>query len=232
MKRNLSARQIKIFKIVSLLVFLCFIGLTTIFIGKPMLELADKPEEFRIWINDLGVWGMIVFVAMVFIQVIFALIPGEPLELAAGYAFGPYLGTLLCIIGILLGSIIVFISVRKFGAKFVEVFFNSKKISDLKFLKYSKKRNVLMFVVFVIPGTPKDLLCYFAGLTDVKLSFFIFLSTIGRIPSIVTSTVGGGALGDKSYILAIIVFGITLIISALGLLLYKFICKKQNKATK
>ena len=86
-----------------------------------------------------------------------------------------------------------------------------------------------MFIVFFIPGTPKDLLCYFAGLTDVKIGLFIFFSTVGRLPSVLTSTVSGGALGSKSYLFAITVLVLTIALSCLGLWLYKVICTRNNK---
>ena len=85
-------------------------------------------------------------------------------------------------------------------------------------------------VIFILPGTPKDLLCYFAGITDIKLWKLILICSLGRIPAIVTSTLGGDALGTKSYILAIIVFASTVAVSLGGALIYKIISKKHNKA--
>lgn len=71
----------------------------------------------------------------------------------------------------------------------------------------------------MIPGTPKDLLCYFAGLTDIRLSLWLLICSLGRLPSIVTSTVGGDALGTSNYWFAAAVFAITLVISLVGLLI-------------
>ena len=84
--------------------------------------------------------------------------------------------------------------------------------------------------IYMIPGTPKDLLGYFAGLTDIPFPVFCLVCTLGRIPSVITSTVGGNALGTKSYGSAILVFAFTFAISALGLLIYNAICKKHKGA--
>ena len=111
----------------------------------------------------------------------------------------------------------------------MELFFSRKKLSELKFLQTTPKRNFLFLIIFAIPGTPKDLLCYFAGLTDMKLWLWLLISSLGRLPSLVTSTVGGDALGTESYLLAIIVFAATVLISGLGLLVYRIICKKHEK---
>ena len=77
-------------------------------------------------------------------------------------------------------------------------------------------------------GTPKDLLGYFAGLTDLPFPVFCVICTLGRIPSVVTSTLGGNALGTESYAAAVIVFAIALAVSALGLAAYHWICRKYK----
>ena len=129
-----------------------------------------------------------------------------------------------------MGSIITFSLVRRFGMGLVRVFFSEEKINSVKFLKTSNARNILFLVIYMIPGTPKDLLGYFAGLTDIPFPVFCLVCTLGRIPSVVTSTVGGDALGTKSYRAAILVFAFTFAISALGLMIYNAICKKHEGA--
>ena len=103
------------------------------------------------------------------------------------------------------------------------------KLEKLKFLQSSPKRDALFWLVFMVPGTPKDLLCYFAGLTDLPWGTWLLIATVGRLPSIVTSTIGGNALGTKNYWGAILVFVITLAISAAGLLFYDRLCDRKQK---
>ena len=220
-KRLLAGMSFAIF----LLVFLA----AAWFIGRPMVRFVQEPELFRAWVDDHGVWGALTFLGMMFLQVVVAIIPGEPLEIGAGYAFGFWEGTALCLLGIFLGSAVVFLLVRRFGTHLVEVFFDKEKIHSLKFLQESKKRDLLIFLVMFIPGTPKDLLSYFAGLTDIKLGRWLLITTVARIPSVITSTVGGNAVGEQNYLFAILVFAGTLAVSGLGLLIYQRISRHRKE---
>lgn len=227
---RLTEKGKRILSIIVLILVLLFAGAVTVLVGKPMIDFVSEPEEFRLWVDSHGIFGKIAFIGMVFFQVVLALIPGEPLEIGAGYAFGAFEGTLLTVIGTVLGSITVFYLVKTLGIKFCELFFKTEKLLSLKILKNKKKRDILAFLIFFLPGTPKDLVTYFLGLTDIKLLNVIFLSGIARLPSIITSTLGGDALGIKKYTTALLVFAITLAISGLGVYIYnKFIVKDKKE---
>lgn len=228
-KENLTEKQKKIIGIMVFLCFLAFCGLVTWFIGRPMIRFVSEPEKFRAWVDEGGFFGKLAFIFMTAFQVVIAFVPGEPLEIGGGYAFGAVEGTVLAVIGITLGSLAVFFLVRRFGVKLVEIFFSREKINELKFLKNTRQRNILIFIVFFLPGTPKDLLTYFAGLTDIKFTHFLLLASVARLPSVITSTLGGNALGAEEYRSAIIVFAVTVAISGAGLLIYRLIRKKRNK---
>lgn len=225
----MTEKQRKIVWIVAIFIFIVFCGAVGYFIGVPMVRLADDPEAFRAWVDGFGIWGRLVFIGMVFLQVIVALIPGEPVELMAGYIFGAVEGTLLSMAGILLGSWVVFALVRRLGPKFAEVFFPEKELKRLAFLKNPKKSGVLAFILMTIPGTPKDLLSYFAGLTPLKTRQWLAIVAVSRIPSLVTSTISGAAAGEENYVLAVVVFVITLIASGVGILYYRRICREQQE---
>ena len=167
---QLNERHKRLLAGLSFLIFILLFLTVAWFIGRPMVRFVQKPELFREWVDAHGICGNLAFLGMMFLQVVIAVIPGEPLEIGAGYAFGFWEGTLLCMLGIFLGSAVVFLLVRRFGTHLVEVFFDKEKIRSLKFLQESKKRDLLIFFVMFIPGTPKDLLSYFAGLTDITLS--------------------------------------------------------------
>lgn len=212
----------------AIIVALIFIGAVGYLVGKPMVEFVREPERFRAWVDSSGFVSRVIFVGMVVFQLIIALIPGEPLEMGAGYAFGAVEGTILCIIGCVIGSALVFLFVRRFGVKLVEVFFPREKIRSMRFLQDSRRLNLLTFIVFFIPGTPKDLLSYFIGLTDMKLGTWLCITAVARIPSIVTSTVTGDALGLKDYQFALIAFGVTLALSLLGILVYRRLSARRH----
>ena len=218
-------KKIYLFAIVVALLFIAAVGYL---VGKPMVEFVREPERFRAWVDSSGFVSRVIFVGMVVFQLVIALIPGEPLEMGAGYAFGAVEGTILCIIGCVIGSALVFLFVRRFGVKLVEVFFPREKIRSLRFLQDSRRLNLLTFIVFFIPGTPKDLLSYFIGLTDMKLGTWLLITAVARIPSIVTSTVTGDALGLKDYQFALIAFGVTLALSLAGILVYRRLSARRH----
>ena len=218
-------KKIYLFAIIVALIFIAAVGYL---VGKPMIEFVREPESFRAWVDSSGFVSRVIFVGMVVFQLIIALIPGEPLEMGAGYAFGAVEGTILCIIGCVIGSALVFLFVRRFGVKLVEVFFPREKIRSLRFLQDSRRLNLLTFIVFFIPGTPKDLLSYFIGLTDMKLGTWLLITAVARIPSIVTSTVTGDALGLKDYQFALIAFGVTLALSLAGILVYRRLSARRH----
>jgi len=216
-----ATRGQKIAAVVSIAVFVLVLVLLTVFVGGPIVKTIGDPAAFRAWVEARGIWGRVLFVGLIVLQIVVAFIPGEPFELAAGYAFGALWGTLLVWIGAIIGTTVVFLFVRKVGVKAVEVFFPREKINSMKYLQDEKKLNAAAFLLFLIPGTPKDLLTYLAGLTKIRLLPWIVLTSIARIPSIVTSTISGNALGIEKYTLAIIVYVATALVSGIGLLVYQ-----------
>jgi uncharacterized membrane protein YdjX (TVP38/TMEM64 family) len=227
--QRLTPGQKKIFGALVLLAAGIFSLAVLLWIGKPLLQFVSDPNLFREWVDNHGIWGRLLFLAMVIFQVIVAIIPGEPFEIGAGYAFGAWEGTALCLAGTTVGSIIVFLLVRTFGVPLVELFFPIERIRSLWFLRTAKRRNVLTFLIFFIPGTPKDLLCYFVGLTDMKLGTWTVITLLARIPSVITSTFGGDALGDREYRVAMTVFAITVAVSLMGLFIYKKIIQPRRR---
>lgn len=161
-------RRRRIFSILSLAVVLAFFTWVTIAVGKPLVELASDPEQFRVWVDQYGIWGRFILIGIMTLQVVVAMIPGEIIEIGAGYAFGAIEGTLLCLAGAAVGSAIIFLLTRCFGIKLVEAFVSREKLSRIKFLRNEKKLNLMIFIAFFIPGTPKDLLTYFIGLTPIS----------------------------------------------------------------
>ncbi len=207
--------------------FVLLLVLLAAFVGKPLISNLSDPAAFRDWAEARGAWGKILFVGMCLLQVVVAFIPAEPLEIAAGYAFGAVYGALLVWVGLVLGSAIVFFLVRRFGVRVVEVFFSREQIDSYRFLRDEKRLGVLFFFLYLIPGTPKDFLAYCAGLTKIRFLPWLIVTSLARIPSIVTSTVGGNALGTKNYGFAIGVFGITAVLCFAGMLLYARLEKRR-----
>ena len=146
----------------------------------------------------------------------------------AGFIYNPIGGMIACMVGSTIGSLIIYVFVKKFGINFIDKLVGVEKMNQVSFLQNKEKLNILCFIVFFIPGTPKDILTYFIPLTDMKLSTFLLITTFARIPSIITSTIGGYALGIENYMVSIVVFAITGMISIFGIYIYKRINQKKT----
>ena len=227
-KQSFSPRTKRIISI-CLLVFLAVFGfLIYWFIGRPMIDFVSEPDQFRRFVSQYGIWSRLTFVVMVVFQVVIALIPGEPFELGAGYAFGFFEGTLLVTLGIVLGSAVIFALVRKFGVAVMEVFFSREKIESIAFLKQTDRLFLIAFFVFLIPATPKDLLSYGVGLTKISFWKWMFLAGVARLPSVVTSVYCGKAIQEGDWLQAIVCFAATGVFSLASLWIYRRISKKKS----
>lgn len=212
-------RRKNIFLLFTLIIIVSAVAL--LFVGKPLIRFVSDAEAFRAWVEANTWWSRVAYIGMLIFQVVFAVIPGGAFEVAGGYAFGAVEGTILSVVGTTLGSIIVFLLVKRFGMKYVLLFFSREQLASAKFMHDEKRLYLIAFIAFIIPGTPKDLLCYVAGLTDIKLSRWIAITSIARIPAITISTIGGNAIGTRSYVFAVAVFIVTVVISAIGVLVYR-----------
>lgn len=221
-KRWIAGSGIALFLLLSLLIFY--------FAGKPLIQFVQEPERFRAWVEQQGALAPIAFLGMLILQIVVAVIPGEPLEIAAGYAFGAVEGTLLCLAGAFVGRVAVFLLVRRFGTRAVEVFFPLDKLNALSLLQNKRRLSLWVFFLFFLPGTPKDALCYVVGLTNLPLKDWLIISAIAPFPSIITSTIGGDALGMGNYTFAILVFFITMVISGAGLLVYRRVSQTRERS--
>ena len=219
-------RRRKLLAGISLAIVALLLVFLTLFVSRWLTSFSQ--EDFRDYIRSFGAAGPLVMLSLQILQVFIALIPGEIVESAAGFILGPWLGTAICYLGICIASTLIFSLTRRHGVKLVEVFVSREKINELRFLNTEQKRNTLIFLLFFIPGTPKDLLTYFVGLTDMKLGAFLLLSMVARIPSVVSSTFGGHLLGQERYIGAIILYAITGLVSLAGLLGYNRYLKKKQ----
>lgn len=227
--KKMTEKQRKVVFVVAIVFAVFVIGAVTAILWKQLGSLFSDPASFRVWVEDKGVVGKVFFVAMSVLQILLALIPGEPLEIAAGFAFGAVEGTLLCLLAIAMGSALVFLLVRSLGIKMVEVFFSIEKIRSLRILQNHRRFEIILFWILFIPGTPKDLISYFVGLTKMKLSHWILLTTIARIPSVLTSTIGGDALGEENYAVAVVVFAVSAILSLVGMWIYDRITRRKKE---
>lgn len=157
------------------------------------------------------------------LQVVLAFLPGEPVELLCGYLFGTIGGMAVCVIGSMIGSALIFLLVRKLGEKAGAAHVSAREGGRAGVLETQGKTRGLLFIIFLIPGTPKDILTYCMPLTDIRFSSFLLITGLARIPSIITSTMGASTFRMGEYGIMAAVLGITALLSLGGLWLYRYI---------
>ena len=212
-----------------LFVFIAAIVIVFIYVGKPLIELVTDPQKFKAWLEGYGALSKGVFAGIMALQVIVAVIPAGPFQVAGGYAFGAFWGTVLSIVGNGLGSMLVYFMVKLFGSRAIGLFVAPEQIDKLKHILDAPKWKILFVVIFMIPGSPKDVLTYLTGISELKPLSVLLLTTLGRLPAILASCLGGDALSEASYGKAAIFFGILAVISITGAVIYRKLSRNDKK---
>ncbi len=209
-----------VIRIIGIVIFVALIVAVTIFM-IPIIKILPSEEgrlKLKEQVESFGFFGPVVFLAIQVIQIIVAFIPGEPIEIIGGMLFGGFGGFFLCLGGVLIGTVSVFYLVKWIGQPLVSIFVNSEKINKYKIFSDKKRLETLVFILFLIPGTPKDVLTYIVPLTKIKSSKYFAYSTVARIPSIISSTFVGASIGKGNWLLSIIIFALTALIGLVGIL--------------
>lgn len=222
--------KVKIFKIIlTLIVIATFVGII-IYLFPVMRNLSTKEGQvaFKEKVENSGVWGLMSLFGLQVAQIFLIIVPGEPIEILAGMCYGGFWGTIFVMASAGVISTAIFFLVRKYGKKFVCDFCDEKKIEKIeknKLFQNPKKIEMIMFILFLLPGTPKDLLVYISGLLPIKPIRFILISTFARFPSVITSTLAGENLAIGDWKMSIILY--LAILSIVGIVI--FIISKFDK---
>lgn len=193
--------------------------------GPEIVNLTKNPEYFRDWLNSFGRKSAVVFIAFQAMQVVIASIPGEVIQVAGGYVFGTFLGTVLLLTGVILGSFIAFYASRLLGYPLVRMFVSKRNLEKYSFLINGGKLEIIVFILFLIPGMPKDILTYMAGLTSIKPLRFILITTAARFPALFMSAYIGANLKERDYAPVIVISIIAVVLFVAGVLLREKLIK-------
>lgn len=210
-----------IFKFCGLIAFFLLMLVVVAFIW-PYIHGIFEPGGVERIIHDVrqaGLGGFLVLLGLQFLQIVVAFIPGEMVQIAAGLLYGPWLGALLILVGCVFSSAFIFVLVRKLGAPFVQSMVSVKHLEQFRRFEETGKLNIIVFVLFLIPGLPKDVFTYLVPLTDMKMKTFLLLSNIGRIPGVVVSTYAADGLMEGRIVESIVIFVVAAVIAVLGVLL-------------
>ena len=198
--------------------------------GPELFAFFADGARLQAWVEAQGAWAPAAMVALIVAQVVIGFLPGEPIELGAGYAFGFWEGTFLCLAASAIGTAIVLVLCRTLGMRAVGLFCDLEKLESLSWLRDTSRFELVMFVVFLIPGTPKDLLTYAAGFTGCPAWRVVLIATFGRIPSIVSSTAVAGLAAQGQWEIAALVALATVALVCVGLAGYAVMARRRAKA--
>lgn len=214
-------KQSDLIKLVGLVVFIVLITAIVVAIW-PTLSIVFEPggvETFIELITSQGPLGVLILLGMQLLQIIVAFIPGEVVQIAAGMMYGPLWGSVVILVGCVLSSMVVYELVHKLGAPFVRSMVGEKQLLKFRQFELSGKFGVTVFILFLIPGFPKDVLTYIVPLSDMNLRTFLLLSTISRTPGVIISTYAAAGLADGNIVTSVIIFVVAALIAIIVLLL-------------
>ena len=223
--------KIKILRILLAIIAVAIIIGVIIYLVPVMQNLStvEGQEAFRNKVNDSGFIGLLMLFGLQVAQIFLIILPGEPIEILAGMCYGGWGGLLFITVSVCILTTAIFFMVRKLGRRFVYDICDEekvKKIENSKLFKNPKKIEWIMIILFIIPGTPKDLLVYIAGLLPIKPLRFILISTFARLPSVVSSTFAGNTLMKGDWQSSLVIYAITFIL--VGIIV--FIVNKFDKS--
>lgn len=217
----MEKQKVKVFKLTMTILAIVIIVGIIIYMFPVMRELSTKEGQlaFKEKVSSSGILGLLMLFALQVAQIFLIIIPGEPIEILAGMCYGPIWGTVFIMVSAGIISTIIFSLVRKYGKRFVYNFCDKEKVAKIensKLFKNPNKIEMIMFILFLLPGTPKDLLAYIAGLLPINPVKFVLISVFARFPSVISSTLAGAnlAVGDwkKSIVMYLSIVFVAIIV--------------------
>lgn len=226
--------KIKIFKLTLLIIAVTIAVAIIIYLFPVMRNLSsiEGQEAFKEKVSNSGLLGILLLFSLQLAQIFLIVIPGEPIEILAGMCYGWLWGTIFIMISAGIITTLIFFMVRKLGKKFVYDFCEKEKVAKIensKLFQNPQKIEMIMIILFLIPGTPKDLLVYIAGLLPIKPLRFILISTIARFPSVISSTLIGANIVVGDWKIGVMLYAMIVIITIIIVYLYQRLDK--NKTT-
>lgn len=183
----------------------------------PDIKSYDKAIEL---LNDYKTASIFIYIGFQIVQILIPILPGQFFQIAAGWLYGVLLGLLFSIIGSIIGTFLTFYLSKLLGNDAMYLFFGEKRFEKYKSYLNNKKAYFVVFLIYLIPGLPKDLMCYAAGVSEMKLKPFLIISVIGRVPAMTMSLMFGAFYHTHNYP-AMIAVSIVVVIVCLICLIYR-----------
>lgn len=194
------------------------------------LSTTEGQVAFKERIDSMGFGGLLLLLGLQVLQILLVVLPGEPFEVLAGMCYGAWGGCLFITASVFITTTIIFFTVRKLGHKYLYNFFKKEKVDKImksKILNNPRNLDIILFILFFLPATPKDLLVYIGGLLPIKPLRFIMISTFVRFPSVITSTMVGANISNGNWRMSLLIYGVTFVVA--GLCMFLVTLKDKNK---
>lgn len=231
--RKESNIKITPFKIIIFVLVIAILSYAIYYLFPVMKNIATTQGriQFKETITNSGTVGIFMLFGLQIAQIFLAILPGEPLEILAGMCYGALGGTIFILVSVFVTTLAIFFLVKKYGKKFVYEFFSKEKVDKIqksKIFNNPKKVEFILFILFFIPGTPKDLLVYIGGLLPIKPFKFILIATFARIPSIISSTLAGSNIIKGNWTSIIIIYIVTFVLAIIAFILVNIFDKNKE----
>jgi len=175
----------------------------------------SNKERVNSFVASFGPYSPLIFIGLQILQVLVAPIPGEFTGFIGGYLFGYVPGLIYSTVGLSLGSVFAFLIARGLGMPFVRRFMGQELMGKFEYL-VERHGAFFTFILFLIPGVPKDSLCYLLGLSPMHVFTFLVISCVGRIPGTLLLTMQGNSVRTEHYRAFFIFLGLILLLIVLA----------------
>ncbi len=183
---------------------------------EPLWHLFSHRNQLKELLLNEGAWAPLAFMGLQALQVVIFVIPGEITQLVGGWLFGTWLGCLWSLIGITVGAALSFLLARRWGRRLVGIFIQAERLEAGEKLLSQPRWLLVTFLLFLIPGVPKDALCYVAGFSRVPLGFFLAISSAARFPALFLSSWAGSAAGGAQWTPVVVLGSFAVLAVTLG----------------
>jgi uncharacterized membrane protein YdjX (TVP38/TMEM64 family) len=211
-------KRIALLKMIVLIAIVVLVPAILYLTNRDVFSEFDSVDKFVEYIQGFGHVSVLVFFVIQVLQIVISAIPGEIVQVAAGLIFGPVKAFIYVILGCLIGQTFTFYLGKLLGRDFVKAFISQDKLEHYTGLLNSRKGYTVCFLLYLIPGIPKDFLCYIAGISGMDIKYFLLLSMLGRIPGLIGSIAMGSLIGEDRLVPAIIIFAVACVVAVLGVI--------------
>ena len=220
-KENKRRVILSVVKISMLVLIVVGIPLYLWFFHGDWIKSFENIDDVVAFLEKYETQSIFVYIGLQIVQIVISIIPGQVFQMAAGYIYGFWPALLFAMTGALLGTTLSFMLAKALGRDFLHIFFGEEKMSYYIERLNSKKMYAIVFFLYLIPGIPKDMVSYAAGVSEIKFKPFIIISALGRLPGMIGCLLMGDMMMEENYTGAVIIGVFAVITFALCIILRK-----------